>query len=78
MAIQWPRSDQPGADSLRRERLNERDVEAMLRQEASLERDRWAEVALALVEPEGKLAVKRHEWAQEAQKKDTGQLRKEE
>jgi uncharacterized membrane protein YcaP (DUF421 family) len=72
------RDGEPVRRGLRRERLNERDVKAMLRQQAGLERERWDEVALAIVEPGGELAVKRHEWARETQKKDVERLKVEE
>jgi uncharacterized membrane protein YcaP (DUF421 family) len=59
---------------LRRERMNERDAEMMLRRQANLERRRWREVKSARIERDGHPSALKHEWAREAQQRDRGSL----
>jgi len=54
--------------------MNEEDAEMLLRQQASLERERWGEVKSARIEQNGKPSVLRHEWAKGVQKKDRDSL----
>jgi uncharacterized membrane protein YcaP (DUF421 family) len=61
--------------AMRREQVNEKDAEMLLRQQSGLTRERWAEVESARTEQNGKPSVLRHEWAREAQKKDRDSLR---
>jgi uncharacterized membrane protein YcaP (DUF421 family) len=56
--------------AMRREQMNEKDAEMMLRQQSGLTRERWAEVESARIEQNGRPSVLRHEWAKEARKKD--------
>ena len=62
--------------SLRRERMNEEDLAAMLRQYGQLDRDSWPEVAQANLEPDGELSVIKQEWARVAQQQDAERLGK--
>jgi uncharacterized membrane protein YcaP (DUF421 family) len=62
--------------AMRREQMNEKDAEMLIRQQSGLERERWVEVESARIEQNGKPSVLRHEWAREAQKKDRDSLPK--
>jgi uncharacterized membrane protein YcaP (DUF421 family) len=59
---------------MRRERMNEKDAEMMLRRQASLERRRWPEVKNARIEGDGHPSALKHEWAREAQQRVRGSL----
>lgn len=61
-------------DELRREQLNENDLEHLLRKEG-VGRDRWNEVRLAVLERNHHLGVLRQDWAETAQRRDAGRLR---
>ncbi len=56
--------------AMRREQINERDAEMLLRQPAGIARERWTEVKIARIEHNGRPSVLKHEWANDAQKKD--------
>jgi uncharacterized membrane protein YcaP (DUF421 family) len=60
--------------AMRREQMNEKDAEMLLRQQSGLARERWIEVESARIEQNGKPSVLKHEWAREAQKKDRDSL----
>jgi uncharacterized membrane protein YcaP (DUF421 family) len=60
--------------AMRREQMNEKDAEMLLRQQSGLARERWVEVESARIEPNGKPSVLEHEWARKAQKKDRESL----
>jgi uncharacterized membrane protein YcaP (DUF421 family) len=60
--------------AMRREQINEKDAEMLLRQQSGLTREGWIEVKSARIEQDGKPSVLMHEWAKEAQKKDRDSL----
>lgn len=60
--------------ALRRERVNEKEAEEMMR-ERELERGRWAEVKSARVETSGRPSVIKHEWAKTVDKRDLDKLK---
>jgi uncharacterized membrane protein YcaP (DUF421 family) len=64
------RDGRPVRRGMLRERLNERSVEALLRQKEGLEREDWAEVETAAVELDGQPSIIKHEWARDAQRRD--------
>ena len=68
------RDGRPVRGSLRAEQIRENDLEMMLRQAAGIERNGWAEVAVAHIESSGKPSVIKHEWAKNAQKADAERL----
>jgi len=59
---------------LRKERINEKEAEEMMR-ERDLGRERWAEVKSARVETNGKTSVIKHEWAKTVEKRDLDKLK---
>lgn len=59
---------------MRSERMNEKEVEMLLRHKAGLERERWAEVKSAWIEADGRASVIKREWARIAQKQDRDRL----
>jgi uncharacterized membrane protein YcaP (DUF421 family) len=60
--------------AMRREQMNEKDAEMLIRQQAGLARERWVEVKSARIEQNGKPSVLRQEWTKGAQKKDRDSL----
>ena len=64
------RDGRPVRRGLLRERLNEKSVEALLRQKEGLEREKWSEVERAAVEVDGQPSIIKHGWARRAQRRD--------
>ena len=60
--------------ALRRERVNEKEAEEMMR-ERELERARWSEVKSARVETSGRPSAIKHEWAKTVDKRDLDKLK---
>jgi uncharacterized membrane protein YcaP (DUF421 family) len=60
--------------SMRREFMNEKEVEMLLRHKEGLERGKWAEVKSAWVEMDGRASVIKREWAKGAEKQDLKRL----
>lgn len=60
---------------LRREKINEKEAEAVLRLKG-FERDCWGEIKSAWVEPNGRPAVLKKEQARNAQQKDQAELQR--
>ncbi|HXG65363.1 MAG TPA: YetF domain-containing protein [Blastocatellia bacterium] len=60
--------------AMRAERLNEKDVEALLRHKG-LQRSRWREVKTAWLEDNGEPSVLKKEWAEPAQKRELEKLK---
>jgi uncharacterized membrane protein YcaP (DUF421 family) len=69
------RDGTPLRSALRKERVNEKEVEELLRTKG-LERGEWRQVRSAWIEKSGAPGVLKHEWAREVQKKDLPRLRK--
>ena len=64
------RDGRPSRRGMLRERLNERSVEALLREKEGLEREDWPQVETAAIEVDGTPSVIKHEWARPARKQD--------
>ena len=74
-SLMFMRAGRPLRPALRREQMNEREVEMLIRQKEELEREEWSEVKSAWVETDGRASVLKREWARTAQKQDCEKLR---
>ncbi len=75
VGLLFMRAGRPLRPALRRELMNEREVEMLIRQKEGLESARWSEIKSAWVEPDGRVSVLKREWARTAQQQDSEQLR---
>lgn len=68
------RDGSPVRREMRVARMNEKELEEMLRQAEGLGRPRWSEVKIARIEKRGQPSVIKHDWAKPVQRQDAARL----
>jgi len=74
-AVMFMRAGHLQRPAMRRELMNEKEAEMLIREKGAIGRERWSEVKSAWVETDGRASVLKREWARTAQKKDREELR---